>query len=292
MTTDPTDRKATTWLTLENHDRNSAGMSYVYPVLSRRSHGVSIGINLNPNNACNWHCAYCQVPNLVRGAGPEIDLELLERELLTLVSDIESGRFFEQRVPPDQRVIRDFAFSGNGEPTSSPQFAEAIEVVAKVRAHSAALSRVPLVLITNGSLTDRESVLACISRLAELDGRIWFKLDAGTDAGLERANGARTHIVRHAARLERVASLCPTWIQSCWFRRNEENPAEEERTAYLAILTALRQRGVPIRGVQLYTLARLPQQAEASSLAPVTTDWLSRLATDIRLVGFDVTVAS
>ena len=47
-------------LTVDDHRRDSAGMRYVYPVLSRRARGVSIGINLNPNNACNWRCVYCQ----------------------------------------------------------------------------------------------------------------------------------------------------------------------------------------------------------------------------------------
>jgi hypothetical protein len=35
-------------LTSINHDRNSAGMTYVYPVVSRRAGGVSVGVNLNP----------------------------------------------------------------------------------------------------------------------------------------------------------------------------------------------------------------------------------------------------
>jgi hypothetical protein len=70
-----------------DHDRDSAGMTYVYPVVSRRAQGVSIGINLNPNNACNWRCVYCQVPNLTRGAAPEIDLAQLERELRTMLED-------------------------------------------------------------------------------------------------------------------------------------------------------------------------------------------------------------
>jgi len=41
-------------LTIHNHNRDSAGYAYVYPVVSRRAGGVSVGINLNPNNACNW----------------------------------------------------------------------------------------------------------------------------------------------------------------------------------------------------------------------------------------------
>ena len=54
-------------LTTTDHDRDAAALCYVYPVVSRRAGGVSVGVNLNPNNACNWHCAYCQVPNLKRG---------------------------------------------------------------------------------------------------------------------------------------------------------------------------------------------------------------------------------
>ena len=58
-------------LTVTDHSRDSAGMTYVYPVVSRRAGGVSVGINLNPNNACNWACVYCQVPDLARGTAPE-----------------------------------------------------------------------------------------------------------------------------------------------------------------------------------------------------------------------------
>ncbi len=54
-----------------NHDRDVAGLTYVYPVVSRRAGGVSVGINLSPDNACNWQCVYCQVPDLVRGKAPE-----------------------------------------------------------------------------------------------------------------------------------------------------------------------------------------------------------------------------
>ena len=68
-------------LTSSDHGRDAAGFTYVYPVLSRRAGGVSVGINLNPNNACNWRCVYCQVPDLVRGKAPPADLPQLRREL-------------------------------------------------------------------------------------------------------------------------------------------------------------------------------------------------------------------
>jgi len=135
-------------LKVSQHDRDLAGLTYVYPVLSRRAGGVSVGINLNPNNACNWHCAYCQVPDLVRGKAPDIDLLLLEHELSGFLADLIHGDWMERFVPEGSRVIRDIAFSGNGEPTSAEVFAEAVDRVLRVRdAFGLAADAVPVRLI-------------------------------------------------------------------------------------------------------------------------------------------------
>ena len=120
-------------LSVSDHNRSFISMTYVYPVVSRRAGGVSVGINLNPNNACNWHCAYCQVPGLVRGAAPEIDLAQLEGELRQFLGELLHGSFMAEHVPPEAQVIRDIAFSGNGEPTSSKAFATIVERVVAIR---------------------------------------------------------------------------------------------------------------------------------------------------------------
>ena len=88
-------------LTTTDHSRDSAGLRYVYPVVSRRAGGVSIGINLNPNNACNWRCIYCQVPELVRGTAPPIDLALLEQELSGFLHELQHGDFMQRRAAGD-----------------------------------------------------------------------------------------------------------------------------------------------------------------------------------------------
>ena len=62
-------------LSVKNHDRDVLAYRYIYPVISRRSGGLSIGINFNTNNACNWRCVYCQVPDLTLGAAPSLDLD-------------------------------------------------------------------------------------------------------------------------------------------------------------------------------------------------------------------------
>ncbi|MBL8999447.1 MAG: radical SAM protein, partial [Gemmatimonadetes bacterium] len=119
-------------LTVTDHNRSFIDMTYVYPVVSRRADGVSVGINLNPNNACNWHCAYCQVPDLVRGRAPAIDLARLEAELRGFLADLIHGSWMERHVPEGARVIRDIAFSGNGEATTAEVFPEAVALVLRL----------------------------------------------------------------------------------------------------------------------------------------------------------------
>ena len=81
------------------------GLQYVYPVLSRRAGGVSIGINFNTNNACNWRCVYCQVPELIRGTAPDLDLTLLEEELRLFLGEVITGDFYRRfQVEADSQV--------------------------------------------------------------------------------------------------------------------------------------------------------------------------------------------
>jgi wyosine [tRNA(Phe)-imidazoG37] synthetase (radical SAM superfamily) len=277
-------------LTTDRHDRDVVGLRYVYPVVSRRAKGVSIGINLNYDNKCNWRCVYCQVAGLERGAAPAVDLVQLEGELRAFVDAIENGDFLQRHVPLEARRLSDIALSGNGEPTSSPQFREVVELLARLRQEPSILHGLPIVLITNGSLADRTNVQAAILRLSELNGTIWFKLDAGTDAGLRRTNSCSTRLSRHLSRLRTVARLCPTYVQSCWFRREGLEPDPEEVNGYVDALGTLLQTDVPLRGVQLYTLARESCQPESVDLQPVEQAWLDRLATRVTEVGLAVEV--
>ena len=120
-------------LTTTDHCSDVVGLKYVYPVISRRMGGLSIGINFNTNNACNWRCIYCQVPDLKIGAAPKIDLELLEQELRAFLIDVKEGDFYDRyNVDTDKRIIKDIAIAGNGEPTSLKDFAAAVELIGKI----------------------------------------------------------------------------------------------------------------------------------------------------------------
>jgi wyosine [tRNA(Phe)-imidazoG37] synthetase (radical SAM superfamily) len=278
-------------LTTTDHDRGAAGLTYVYPVVSRRARGVSIGVNLNPNNACNWRCVYCQVPNLVTGSAPEIDLGLLEAELRTLLDDVVHGDFMRRRVPPEARRLDDVAFSGNGEPTSSPQFVASIQIVGRVLAELGLRETVRVRLITNGSLIRPGAVEDGLRKLADLGGEVWFKVDRVTAQGMQHVHSRRLDPARHLARLRRSADLCPTWIQTIVFSWDGEPPPEPEQRAYLDALRELVEAGIPVRGVLLYGPARPSRQPEAGRIGALPGPWMQAFARSIAATGMPVRLA-
>ncbi len=275
-------------LTPVNHDRDSAGMTYVYPVVSRRAGGVSVGVNLNPNNACNWACIYCQVPGLKRGSAPAIDLALLETELRAMLRDILQGDFLQARVPEGARRLNDIALSGNGEPTGAKEFPLVIDLIGRVMSDCGLTGKIKLVLITNGSLTDRPRVQQGLKKLAALNGEIWFKFDSATADGLRRINQTRTRPEKHFERLKLAASLCPTWIQSCVFALDGAPPDAAEQAAYLDMVRRIKQERIPVHGVLLYGLARPSLQSAAPRLAALPLDWMENWAETIRKAGLPV----
>ncbi len=281
-------RQAPNLLNTTDHSRDKAGLTYVYPVISRRAGGVSIGINLNPNNACNWRCIYCQVPDLKRGVAPPVDLDRLETELRGFLTELIDGRFMQEQVPPEVRHIRDIALSGNGEPTSAKAFEQVIELIGRVTRDFPLPDDLKLVLITNGSLIDRPYVLAGLERMAGLNGEIWFKLDSVTSEGRLRINNTRMNLKRVRDNLKLAASYCPTWLQTCVFSQNGQPPSEKEVASYLAFIEDLMANGIVLSGVLLYGIERVSYQPESSSLAKVDEAWFIAFANKITALGLHV----
>lgn len=263
-------------------------MTYIYPVVSRRAGGVSVGINLNPNNACNWRCIYCQVPELTRGTAPVIDLARLETELRTFLHEILHGDFMRAQVPPEARRINDIALSGNGEPTSAREFEQVIELIGRVKCDYDLPEELKLVLITNGSLIDRPGVQAGLGRMAELNGEVWFKLDSVTREGRLRINSTRISVKRMRENLQLAAFLCSTWLQTCIFEIDGKPPAAIESAAYLKFTEELLREGVPLKGVLLYGLARPSMQPEATRLTKINQEWMEAFCARIRTLGLTV----
>ncbi|PIV14978.1 MAG: radical SAM protein [Gallionellales bacterium CG03_land_8_20_14_0_80_55_15] len=279
-------------LNIVNHDRDSAALRYVYPVVSRRAGGVSVGINLNPNNACNWRCLYCQVPDLTRGAAPLLDLALLEQELRGFLTELLHGDFMQTRVPIGARRINDIALSGNGEPTSAAEFSSVIELIARVRHELAVPQTVKTVLITNGSLLYRADVQQGLRIMAGMGGEVWFKLDRASAAGMLRINDTQARMDKVRANLIAAMAACPTWLQTCWFALDGAPPSPEDEEDYLQFVAGLLRDGHPLQGVLLYGLARPSLQREAPRLSALPATTLQAFAERIARLGLPVKVSA
>lgn len=262
-------------LSIHDHRRDAAGLTYVYPVLSRRAGGVSVGINLNTNNACNWRCVYCQVPDLRLGEAPPVDLDLLERELRQFLRNGMSGDNSAAQARIGEYAIRDIALSGNGEPTSARAIGDVIALVGRLICEFALEGIVRPRLITNGSLIGRRYVQDAIAALGRLGGEVWFKIDAATPAGIQRVNHVGLAPASVAERLARCARLCPTWVQTCLFRLDGCMQSPDELDALGRLV---RDASDQVMGILLYSLARPSLQPEAPRLDALTGDELEGIA--------------
>lgn len=286
------------YLTVEDHNRDVSGMRYVYPVVSRRAGGVSIGINLNVNNACNWRCVYCQVPDLKRGSPTPIDMTLLEQELRRFLDYALHGDFMTRYVAEGDRQLQDIAFSGNGEPTSAKEFPDILimlekilldfNLLGKAQAHPISANPIKVRLISNGSLMDKASVLASLKHLARLNGEVWFKLDGGTQAGIARINDVNIKPKAHLQRLRNCVAVCPTFVQTCLFAMDGEPPSEEDTEAYLGLLDQVKS---DLQGVHLYGYARPSYLVEAPRISRLPHEKLEAMAERIRALGLIVHVS-
>ncbi|MGZ8950256.1 MAG: radical SAM protein [Methylobacter sp.] len=278
-------------LTVNNHNRDVVGLKYVYPVLSRRAGGLSIGINFNPNNACNWRCIYCQVPDLKIGAAPEMDFQLLEQELRYFLDDVLNGSFYDRfQVDEDKRIIKDIAISGNGEPTSLKDFDRAVALIGEVATEVGVLPQSKFVLITNGSLVHRDSVRNGLKRLQEYGGEIWFKLDSATEEGRALINNAGQSCQASVDNLLIAARLCSTKLQTCLLDYDKQGLSPKEKNAFLDLLRGIKAKDCVLKGVMLYTIARQSLQPESGRLERLSPETLNAFADEIRLLGFDVSV--
>lgn len=277
-------------LTFSDHNRDVMGLTYVYPVLSRRAGGISIGINLTPNNACNWACVYCQVPNLVRGSAPPLKTKQLESELTKMLHEVVHGSFMEEYAPPEYRRLNDIAFSGNGEPTSSKEFPIAINIVHNALEQFGLMHQIKVILITNGSHIQDPKLHQSLIQLSNMDGEIWFKIDRATPEGIWSINQINLQPETVLKRLAIASSLCKTHIQTCMTQWDEKDPSDEEIKQYLDFLAKVQKSQIPIQGIWLYSLARPSLQPSQKHLSPVSSQWLNHLAWRIQQQGFLVTV--
>lgn len=259
-----------------SHPRSFAENLYVYPVLSRRAGGISLGINLSRDQFCNFRCIYCQVgrngvseTRQEKLADHEIDLSRLAEELRGTIEEYTTGRLFQggrfHRTPESLRRLNDIALSGDGEPTASPKFAEAVTVCAEARKQHR-LDEVKLVLITNATLLHRPQVQEGLRVLDQNNGEIWAKLDAGTEAYYAQVAQSSVPWRQILENLREAARARPIVIQTLFMRIHGQTPPAEEVAAYIERLQEIVTPGGQIKLVQIHTVARQPAESYAEPL--------------------------
>lgn len=265
-----------------SHPRRFRQNRYVYPVVSRRAGGVSIGVNLNPDKACNFDCVYCQVDRHQPGSPPFVDLDRLAAELDAALAEALSGRLFEDpglaATPPALRRVNDIALSGDGEPTTYRHFEQVIELCAAAR-QRAGHPELKVVLITNASMFHRPGVQRGLDRLDRCGGEIWAKLDAGTEAYYRRIARTAVPFSRILENLRLAAQKRPIVIQSLFVRLAGQGPSPDEQEAYCQRLAEITAAGGKIKLVQVHTLARKPAEP---SVTPLDRAELEALADRVR----------
>jgi wyosine [tRNA(Phe)-imidazoG37] synthetase (radical SAM superfamily) len=264
------------------HERKWKDNLFVYAVVSRRSRGISIGINLNPDKTCNFDCVYCQVDRSLPSPARIVDLDRLKKELDGILQSERDGSLYESApfnaLHPAERGIRDIAFSGDGEPTTFPRFEEAVRIAADARRRFS-LNSAKLVLLTNAAYLHKPSVRTALAVMDENNGEIWAKLDAGTEDCFGRVNRPNVSLTRILDNILDAARVRPLIIQSLWFRLDGNAPSEGEIEAYCDRLNWLISAGGRIRAIQLYTIARDPGEA---SVSPLSNDELDRIASAVK----------
>jgi wyosine [tRNA(Phe)-imidazoG37] synthetase (radical SAM superfamily) len=291
-----------------DHARLFEQNRFVYPVLSRRSGGVSIGVNLNPDKVCNFDCIYCQVDRRSQSETRFVETEALIEELRSTLELVASGAIYDtpkfHDVPPKLRRLNDIAFSGDGEPTTYKNFDEVIERCAAVKreaesrvandmTHDSSFvirhSSFKMILITNASMFHRPHVQRGLAILDANNGEIWAKLEAGTDEYYHLIERTPIPFRQVLDNITAAARVRPLVIQSLFMRVAGKPPSQSELEAFCDRLNEITAAGGQLKLVQIYTIARRPAESYVAPLSNAEVDAIVALVnsrTGLNAIGY------
>ena len=265
------------------HQRSFEENRFVYPVLSRRSGGLSIGVNLNPDKICNFDCIYCQVDRTTTSETRFVEMDALLAELDAMLQLAASGEIWTtekfSQTPPHLRRLNDIAFSGDGEPTTYKNFDEIIQQCASLKLEHG-LDDVKMVLITNASMFHRPHVQRGLEILDANQGEIWAKLEAGTAEYFQLIDRTSIPFQQVLENITAAAQVRPLVIQSLFMRVNDQPPTPEELSAFCDRLHEITAAGGKLKLIQIYTVARRPAESFVTPLADEEVDAIVELVQD------------
>lgn len=263
--------------------RDMLDQRFVYTTISPRAGGLSVGINLAPGKACEFNCVYCEVDHTLPPRDQALDINVMVQELESTMNLVHSGQIalrpMYQRLPAPLLTLKHVALSGDGEPTLSPQFADAVYAVVHMRA----LGKFPffkLVLLTNATGLDRPEVQEGLRYFTATD-EIWAKFDAGSQEYMQRVNKTDFPLEKVVENIMFWAKKRPIVIQSLFPAINGAAPTPAEIEQYATRLAEMKRLGAQIPLVQIYSATRPTANSECGHL-PLRT--LSSIAQTVRRV--------
>ncbi|TWT39661.1 radical SAM protein [Blastopirellula retiformator] len=265
------------------HQRSFDENKFVYPVLSRRSRGLSVGVNLNPDKICNFDCIYCQVNRREESETRFVETDRYFREVDEMLSLAASGDIWRTpkfaETPAHLRRVNDIAFSGDGEPTTYRNFDELVGRTAEIKRQHG-MDDVKMVLITNASMFHRDVVKKGLEVLDANNGEIWAKLDAGTEAYYQLIERTKIPYQRILDNLTAAAQVRPLVIQTLFMKVNGVGPSDEELAAYCGRLRDVTAAGGTLKLIQIYTVARRPAEDFVGPISDAEVDRIVKMVQD------------
>jgi wyosine [tRNA(Phe)-imidazoG37] synthetase (radical SAM superfamily) len=232
-------------------------LELLYPVISRRSGGLSLGIDLFPDGKrCNFNCPYCEL--FPFPGEPPFEPAELDREL---------GEFFhiEYASYLPGTPLRDLCLSGSGEPTLSPHLGEALASMRRAQARFA--PEAALVLITNSTNLGDEATAALLGRFVDEAGlRIWAKLDGGSEAMYSRMNRSSVPFEKIVSGIRSFSRKHPVVVQTMLCEVDGAGPSARDLSDYGDLLASFLKDGAQVREVHLYTQARPSPEGRTAAL--------------------------
>ena len=250
--------------------------STIYGPIHSRRLGMSLGINLMPNDGkiCSFDCLYCEAGFNAQGPGKDgvPSREAVKKQL---------KRKFEEMKAAGQ-TLDVITFSGNGEPTLHPEFKKVVEDVMRLRTQYFPEAKVSV--LSNSTMAGKPDVAAA---LLKVDNNI-LKLDSAkphTFRLINRPVSPNCLPEGVISDLKRFSGQCI--VQTIMIRGEFEgqrfdNTTDEELDALLA---AYRQ--IEPREVMLYSIDR---KTPAENLEKVSKEELERIAQRFRDAGIKVQV--
>ena len=255
--------------------RSREGGAIIYPVYSRRSGGLSVGINLFPDRKlCSFNCPYCEVFPFETDIA--FNLQTMKTALNSAILEAK-----ENNIP-----VKDICFSGNGEPAMSPFFIDAVNAASAIR--SELVPGAKLVLITNGTGLLHNDMFQFLKTAAvsPVNLSLWLKLDAATESWYGLVNrSAVPHDLLLSHIMDFAASGAPFTVQTMLCTINGELPPIKENIAWVELVTELAKFSVlglqnapsnsdsrqstGLRNVQIYGKARPSPEDPLTKAAPV-----------------------